>query len=78
MHNASPSLLPGERSPGSGRDGAGVGSGGTALGLRAGAAIAGEAGMVRELHRYLVRNAGVQPDRVASMGYWRLGKAEHA
>ncbi|MBG0740877.1 siderophore-interacting protein [Paeniglutamicibacter antarcticus] len=40
--------------------------------------IAGEAAMVRELRRYLVRDAGVERNRVAFMGYWRLGKAERA
>lgn len=38
--------------------------------------IAGEAGTVKELRRYLVRDLGVDRKRVAFMGYWRRGKAE--
>lgn len=38
--------------------------------------IAGEAAMVRELRRYLVRELGVDRKQVAFMGYWRYGKAE--
>jgi NADPH-dependent ferric siderophore reductase len=38
--------------------------------------IAGEAGSVKELRRYLVRNAGIDRKQVAFMGYWRQGKAE--
>ncbi len=40
--------------------------------------IAGEAAEVREVGRYLVRDAGVRRDRVDFMGCWRLGKAERA
>lgn len=38
--------------------------------------IAGEAGVVKELRRYLVREVGVDRMQVAFMGYWRIGKAE--
>lgn len=38
--------------------------------------IAGEAGTVKELRRYLVRDLGVDRRRVAFMGYWRRGRAE--
>lgn len=38
--------------------------------------MAGEAGTVRELRRYLVRDVGIDRKQVAFMGYWRLGKAE--
>ncbi len=38
--------------------------------------IAGEAGTVKELRRYLVRDLGVDRKRVAFMGYWRRGKSE--
>ena len=38
--------------------------------------IAGEAGTVRELRRYLVREAGIDRVNVAFMGYWRRGRAE--
>lgn len=38
--------------------------------------IAGEAGVVKELRRYLVRDVGVDRKQVAFMGYWRQGKAE--
>lgn len=39
--------------------------------------IAGEAGMVKELRRYLVRDAGIDRKQVAFMGYWRQGKTEN-
>lgn len=39
--------------------------------------IAGEAGVVKELRRHLVRDLGVDRKRVAFMGYWRAGKAGH-
>lgn len=39
--------------------------------------IAGEAGMVTSLRRALVRN-GVPRERVAFMGYWRIGATMHA
>ncbi len=39
--------------------------------------IAGEAGTVKELRRYLVRDVGIDRKQVAFMGYWRQGKAEH-
>ncbi|WP_404286719.1 SIP domain-containing protein [Glutamicibacter arilaitensis] len=39
--------------------------------------IAGEAGMVKELRRYLVREAGIDRKQVAFMGYWRRGKTEN-
>lgn len=38
--------------------------------------IAGEASVIRELRRYLVRDVGVDRKQVAFMGYWRAGKAE--
>jgi len=38
--------------------------------------IAGEAGVVKALRRYLVREVGVDRRQVAFMGYWRIGKAE--
>jgi len=38
--------------------------------------IAGEAGVVKELRRHLVRDAGIDRRQVAFMGYWRQGKAE--
>jgi NADPH-dependent ferric siderophore reductase len=38
--------------------------------------IAGEAGTVKELRRYLVRDVGIDRKQVAFMGYWRQGKAE--
>lgn len=39
--------------------------------------IAGEAGVVREMRRYLVRDVGLDRKQVAFMGYWRQGKAEN-
>lgn len=38
--------------------------------------IAGEAGVVRDLRRHLVRDVGVDRRAVAFMGYWRTGRAE--
>jgi len=38
--------------------------------------LAGEAGVIKELRRLLVRGHGVDRSRVAFMGYWRLGRAE--
>lgn len=38
--------------------------------------IAGEAGVVKQLRRHLVRDVGVDRRAVAFMGYWRLGRAE--
>ncbi|GAA1346574.1 SIP domain-containing protein [Arthrobacter roseus] len=38
--------------------------------------IAGEAAVVRELRRYLVRDVGIDRKQVAFMGYWRKGKSE--
>jgi NADPH-dependent ferric siderophore reductase len=38
--------------------------------------LAGEAGMVKTLRRYLVRECGVDRGSVAFMGYWRLGRPE--
>jgi iron complex transport system ATP-binding protein len=38
--------------------------------------IAGEAGVTKELRRYLVRDVGIDRKQVAFMGYWRQGKAE--
>ncbi|MET1021166.1 MAG: siderophore-interacting protein [Arthrobacter sp.] len=38
--------------------------------------IAGEAGVVKEMRRHLVRDVGIDRKQVAFMGYWRQGKAE--
>ena len=38
--------------------------------------MAGEAGAIKELRRYLVRDVGIDRKQVAFMGYWRQGKAE--
>ncbi len=38
--------------------------------------IAGEAGVVKEMRRYLVCDVGIDRKQVAFMGYWREGKAE--
>lgn len=38
--------------------------------------LAGEAGVVKELRRHLVREVGVPRRSVAFMGYWRQGRAE--
>lgn len=38
--------------------------------------IAGEAAVIRELRRYLVREVGMDRRQVAFMGYWRIGKSE--
>lgn len=38
--------------------------------------IAGEAGAVKEIRRYLVRDVGIDRRQVAFMGYWRKGRAE--
>ncbi len=38
--------------------------------------IAGEAGVVKALRRYLVGECGVDRRSVAFMGYWRLGRSE--
>lgn len=38
--------------------------------------IAGEAGPVKRLRRYLVQEVGVDRKQVAFMGYWRQGRAE--
>ncbi|WP_102157972.1 ATP-binding cassette domain-containing protein [Zhihengliuella halotolerans] len=38
--------------------------------------LAGEAGTIKELRRYLVRDAGMNRKQVSFMGYWRRGKAE--
>ncbi|MDP5226774.1 MULTISPECIES: siderophore-interacting protein [Arthrobacter] len=36
--------------------------------------VAGEAGVVKEIRRYLVRDVGLDRKQVAFMGYWRHGK----
>jgi len=36
--------------------------------------VAGEAGVVKEIRRYLVRDVGVDRKQVAFMGYWRHGR----
>ncbi|TFC20280.1 siderophore-interacting protein [Cryobacterium glucosi] len=38
--------------------------------------LAGEAGAIKRLRRFLVSETGVDRRRVSFMGYWRLGKAE--
>lgn len=38
--------------------------------------IAGEAAVIRDLRRHLVRDLGIDRRSVAFMGYWRRGKAE--
>lgn len=38
--------------------------------------LAGEAAVIKELRRYLVRDVGIDRKQVAFMGYWRQGKAE--
>lgn len=38
--------------------------------------LAGEAGAIKALRRYLVGELGVDRRAVAFMGYWRLGRAE--
>jgi NADPH-dependent ferric siderophore reductase len=40
--------------------------------------LAGEAGAVKHLRRYLVQELGMDRASVAFMGYWRLGRAEAA
>lgn len=32
--------------------------------------------MIKEMRRYLVRDAGIDRKQVAFMGYWRRGKSE--
>ena len=39
--------------------------------------LAGEAGAITALRRYLVRDLGMDRSRVAFMGYWKLGRAEN-
>lgn len=39
--------------------------------------FAGEAGVITDLRRFLVRDTGVDRRRVAFMGYWRSGRAEN-
>jgi NADPH-dependent ferric siderophore reductase len=39
--------------------------------------IAGEAGCIKELRRFLVRESGLHRADVAFMGYWREGRAEN-
>lgn len=39
--------------------------------------IAGEAGCIKELRRFLVRDSGLHRADVAFMGYWRMGRAEN-
>jgi NADPH-dependent ferric siderophore reductase len=38
--------------------------------------IAGEAGVIKDMRRYLVRDVGIDRKQVAFVGYWREGKAE--
>ncbi|MFK0243469.1 siderophore-interacting protein [Amycolatopsis azurea] len=40
--------------------------------------LAGEAGLVKELRRHLVRERGVDRKRIDFCGYWRQGKSEDA
>jgi NADPH-dependent ferric siderophore reductase len=37
--------------------------------------VAGEAGAIKSIRRYLVRDVGIERGQVAFMGYWRRGKA---
>jgi NADPH-dependent ferric siderophore reductase len=39
--------------------------------------LAGEAGAITGLRRFLVRDLGIDRSRVAFMGYWKLGRAEN-
>ncbi len=61
---------PGPGQPGAGQTGAGPSPTGYAW-------IAGEAAVVRDLRRLLVRDLHVDRGRVAFMGYWRKGRAGH-
>ncbi|HXD29106.1 MAG TPA: SIP domain-containing protein, partial [Arthrobacter sp.] len=38
--------------------------------------IAGEAGVIKSMRRYLVRDVGIDRKQVSFMGYWRTGRAE--
>ncbi|CAM3985384.1 ATP-binding cassette domain-containing protein [Helcobacillus massiliensis] len=38
--------------------------------------LAGEAGVIKQLRRYLVRDAGIDRTQVSFMGYWRVGRSE--
>lgn len=38
--------------------------------------LAGEAGVIKQMRRYLVRDVGVDRTQVSFMGYWREGRAE--
>ncbi|MDN5755419.1 MAG: siderophore-interacting protein, partial [Micrococcaceae bacterium] len=38
--------------------------------------LAGEAGVIKSLRRYLVREVGIDRKQVSFMGYWRAGRAE--
>lgn len=38
--------------------------------------LAGEAGVIKTLRRFLVSETGIDRKRIAFMGYWRTGKAE--
>lgn len=38
--------------------------------------IAGEAAVIKDMRRYLVRDVGIDRKQVAFMGYWRHGKSE--
>lgn len=38
--------------------------------------LAGEAGVIKELRRHLVRDVGLDRNQVSFMGYWRRGKSE--
>lgn len=38
--------------------------------------LAGEASVIKDMRRYLVRDAGMDRKQVAFMGYWRRGKSE--
>ncbi|ANP71706.1 siderophore-interacting protein [Cryobacterium arcticum] len=40
--------------------------------------LAGEAGVIKRLRRFLVSEVGIDRRQVAFMGYWRNGRAEHA
>lgn len=38
--------------------------------------LAGEAGVIKSMRRYLVREVGIDRKQVSFMGYWRAGRAE--
>lgn len=83
-HLAKAGLAVGPTSAGYGLDAEADSSDGTLLwevpierpGSRLYAWLAGEAGAIKELRRFLVRDTGFDRKQVAFMGYWRNGKPE--